>query len=127
MALYFGNQLVSLTSVNSGGEANIQTATLSLTGNALDQGITVLYINGSGELQSNDYTEDATIIVQKSTIVFFIFSSNLQILTVVDRVPENYLREQAGGNYDAFILAPSVSCSSIMVEGDSTVNVAINV
>lgn len=127
MALYFGNQLVSLTSVNSGGEAGIQTVALSLTGNALGQGITVLYINGSGELQSNDYTEEATITVQKSTIVFFIFSSNLQILTVVDGVPENYLREQAGGNYDSFILAPSVSCSSIMALNDLTVNVAINV
>lgn len=107
--------------------AGIQTVTLSLTGNALAQGITILYINGSGELQSNDYTEDATIVVQKSTIVFFIFQSNLQILTVVNGVPQNYLSEQAGGSYNPFSIAPAVSCSSIMVEGDLTVNVAINV
>lgn len=108
-------------------ETGIQTVTLSLTGNALAQGITILYINGSGELQSNDYIEDATIVVQKSTIVFFIFQSNLQILTVVNGVPQNYLSEQAGGSYNPFSIAPAVSCSSIMVEGDLTVNVAINI
>lgn len=107
--------------------AGIQTVTLSLTGNALAQGITVLYINGSGELQSNDYTEDATIVVQKSTIVFIIFQRDLQILTVVNGVPQNYLSEQAGGSYYPVTLSPAASCSSIMVEGDLTVNVAINI
>lgn len=102
-------------------EAVIETAALSLTGNALAQGIKVWYINGSGNLQTETYTADATITVKKSTIVFF---AGQQFATIVNGVQENYLCSEMGGTPQPFAITDSVLGSSIMVEGDLTVNVA---
>lgn len=98
----------------------IETAALSLTGNALAQGIKVWYINGSGNLQTEDYTADATITVKKSTIVFF---AGQQFATIVNGVTENYLVSAMGGTPQPFGI-DGISYSSVMVEGDLTVNVA---
>lgn len=101
-------------------ETVIETAALSLTGNALAQGIKVWYINGSGNLQTATYTADATITVKKSTIVFF---AGQQFATIVNGVTENYLVSAMGGTPQPFDI-DGISYSSVMVEGDLTVNVA---
>lgn len=101
-------------------EAVIETAALSLTGNALAQGIKVWYINGSGNLQTETYAADATITVKKSTIVFF---AGQQFATIVNGVTENYLVSAMGGTPQPFGV-DGISYSSVMVEGDLTVNVA---
>ena len=102
-------------------EAVIETAALSLTGNALAQGIKVWYINGSGNLQTETYTADATITVKKSTIVFF---AGQQFTTIVNGVTENYFSQEMGGTSQPFPITDSVLGSSVMVNGDLTVNVA---
>ncbi len=101
-------------------EAVIETAALSLTGNALSQGIQVWYINGSGNLQTATYAADTTITVKKSTIVFF---AGQQFATIVNGVTENYLVSAMGGTPQPFSV-DGISYSSVMVEGDLTVNVA---
>lgn len=101
-------------------EAVIETAALSLTGNALAQGIKAWYINGSGNLQTATYTADTTITVKKSTIVFF---AGQQFATIVNGVTENYLVSAMGGTPQPFGV-DGISYSSVMVEGDLTINVA---
>lgn len=101
-------------------EAVIETAALSLTGNALAQGIKVWYINGSGNLQTETYAADTTITVKKSTIVFF---AGQQFATNVNGVTENYLVSAMGGTPQP-VGVDGISYSSVMVEGDLTVNVA---
>ena len=102
--------------------AVIETAALTLTGNALAQGVTVWYINGSGNLQTETYTANATITVKKFTIVFF---AGQQLTTVVDGAEENYLISEMGGTPQPFAMTDGISYSSVMVEGDLTVNAAV--
>lgn len=103
-------------------EAVIETAALFLTGNALAQGVTVWYINGSGNLQRETYTANATITVKKFTIVFF---AGQQLTTVVDGNEENYLISEMGGTPQPFAMTDYISGSTVMVEGDLTVNAAV--
>lgn len=103
-------------------EAVIETAALFLTGNALAQGVTVWYINGSGNLQTETYTANAEITVKKYTIVFF---AGQQLTTVVNGAEENYLVSEMGGTPQPFVMTDGISYSSVMVEGDLTVNAAV--
>lgn len=105
-------------------EAVIETAALTLTGNALDAGVTVWYINGSGNLQTETYNADTVLTVKKFNIVFF---AGQQLTTVVDGAEENYLVSEMGGTPQPFVMTDGINYSSVMVEGDLTVNVAINV
>lgn len=105
-------------------EAVIETAALTLTGNALAPGVTVWYINGSGNLQTETYTADAVITVKKFTIVFF---AGQQLTTVVNGNEENYLVSVMGGTPQPFEMTDGISYSSVMVEGDLTVNAAVKV
>lgn len=105
-------------------EAVIETAALTLTGNALAPGVTVWYINGSGNLQTETYTADAVLTVKKFNIVFF---AGQQLTTVVDGAEENYLVSEMGGTPQPFVMTDGISYSSVMVEGDLTVNAAIKV
>lgn len=105
-------------------EAVIETAALFLTGNALAQGVTVWYINGSGNLQTETYTANAEITVKKNTIVFF---AGQQLTTVVNGAEENYLVSEMGGTPQPFVMTDGISYSSVMVEGDLTVNAAVKV
>lgn len=104
-------------------EAVIETAALTLTGNALAPGVTVWYINGSGNLQTETYTADAVLTVKKFNIVFF---AGQQLTTVVDGAEENYLVSEMGGTPQPFYIE-GVNYSSVMVEGDLTVNAAVKV
>lgn len=105
-------------------EAVIETAALSLTGNALDAGVTVWYINGSGNLQTETYNADTVLTVKKFNIVFF---AGQQLTTVVDGAEENYLVSEMGGTPQPFIMTDGINYSSVMVEGDLTVNAAVKV
>lgn len=105
-------------------EAVIETAALTLTGNALAPGVTVWYINGSGNLQTETYTADAVLTVKKFNIVFF---AGQQLTTVVDGAEENYLVSEMGGTPQPFVMTDGISYSSVMVEGDLTVNAAVKV
>lgn len=105
-------------------EAVIETAALTLTGNALAPGVTVWYINGSGNLQTETYTADAVLTVKKFNIVFF---AGQQLTTVVDGAEENYLVSEMGGTPQPFVMTDGISYSSVMVEGDVTVNAAVKV
>lgn len=105
-------------------EAVIETAALTLTGNALSAGVTVWYINGSGNLQTETYTADAVLTVKKFNIVFF---AGQQLTTVVDGAEENYLVSEMGGTPQPFVMTDGISYSSVMVEGDLTVNAAVKV
>lgn len=105
-------------------EAVIETAALTLTGNALDAGVTVWYINGSGNLQTETYNADTVLTVKKFNIVFF---AGQQFTTVVDGAEENYLVSEMGGTPQPFIMTDGISYSSVMVEGDLTVNAAVKV
>lgn len=105
-------------------EAVIETAALTLTGNALDAGVTVWYINGSGNLQTETYTADTVLTVKKNTIVFF---AGQQLTTVVDGAEENYLVSAMGGTPEPFATMDGLSYSSVMVEGDLTVNARVKV
>lgn len=104
-------------------EAAIETAALTLTGNALSAGVTVWYINGSGNLQKEAYTADTVITVKKNTIVFF---AGQQLTTVVNGAEENYLVSEMGETPQPFYIE-GVNYSSVMVEGDLTVNAAAKV
>lgn len=103
-------------------DAVIETAALTLTGNALAQGVTVWYINGSGNLQRETYTADAVLTVKKFNIVFF---AGQQLTTVVDGAEENYLVSEMGGTPQPFVMTDGICYSSVMVEGDLTVNAAV--
>lgn len=105
-------------------EAVIETAALTLTGNALAPGVTVWYINGSGNLQTETYTADAVLTVKKFNIVFF---AGQQLTTVVDGAEENYLVSEMGGTPQPFVMMDGLSYSSVMVEGDLTVNATVKV
>lgn len=105
-------------------EAVIETAALTLTGNALAPGVTVWYINGSGNLQTETYTADAVLTVKKFNIVFF---AGQQLTTVVDGAEENYLVSEMGGTPQPFVMTDGINYSSVMVEGDLTVNAAVKV
>lgn len=105
-------------------EAVIETAALTLTGNALAPGVTVWYINGSGNLQTETYTVDAVLTVKKFNIVFF---AGQQLTTVVDGAEENYLVSEMGGTPQPFVMTDGINYSSVMVEGDLTVNAAVKV
>ena len=105
-------------------DAVIETAALTLTGNALAPGVTVWYINGSGNLQTETYTADAVLTVKKFNIVFF---AGQQLTTVVDGAEENYLVSEMGGTPQPFVMTDGISYSSVMVEGDLTVNAAVKV
>lgn len=105
-------------------EAVIETAALTLTGNALAPGVTVWYINGSGNLQTETYTADAVLTVKKNTIVFF---AGQQLTTVVDGAEENYFVSEMGGTPQPFVMTDGINYSSVMVEGDLTVNAAVKV
>lgn len=105
-------------------EAVIETAALTLTGNALDAGVTVWYINGSGNLQTETYNADTVLTVKKSTIVFF---AGQQLTTVVDGAEENYLVSEMGGTPQPFVMTDGINYSSVMVEGDLTVNAAVKI
>lgn len=102
-------------------DAVIETAALTLTGNALAQGVTVWYINSGGNLQTETYTADAVITVKKSTIVFF---AGTQIQTRVNNSVENYLVSADGSSPEMFTTA-NKSYSSVLVEGDLTVEFAV--
>lgn len=102
-------------------EAAIETAALTLTGNALSAGVTVWYINGSGNLQKEAYTADTVITVKKNTIVFF---AGQQLTTVVNGAEENYFVSEMGETPQPFYIE-SINYSSVMVEGDLTVNAAV--
>ena len=103
-------------------EAVIETAALTLTGNALDAGVTVWYINGSGNLQTETYDANAEITVKKNTIVFF---AGQQLATIVNEAYENYLSSEMGGTQQPFSTTDGMCYSSVMVNGDLTVNVAV--
>lgn len=105
-------------------EAAIETAALTLTGNALSAGVTVWYINGSGNLQKEAYTADTVITVKKNTIVFF---AGQQLTTVVNGAEENYFVSEMGGTPQPFAMMDGICYSSVMVEGDLTVNAAVKV
>lgn len=104
-------------------EAAIETAALTLTGNALSAGVTVWYINGSGNLQKEAYTADTVITVKKNTIVFF---AGQQLTTVVNGAEENYFVSEMGETPQPFYIG-GVNYSSVMVEGDLTVNAEVKV
>ena len=105
-------------------EAAIETAALTLTGNALSAGVTVWYINGSGNLQKEAYTADTVITVKKNTIVFF---AGQQLTTVVNGAEENYFVSEMGETPQPFAMTDGINYSSVMVEGDLTVNAAVKV
>lgn len=105
-------------------EAVIETAALTLTGNALAPGVTVWYINGSGNLQTETYNADTVLTVKKFNIVFF---AGQQLTTVVDGAEENYLVSEMGGTPQPFVMTDGISYSSVMVDGDLTVNAAVKV
>ena len=103
-------------------EAVIETAALTLTGNALSAGVTVWYINGSGNLQKEAYTADTVITVKKNTIVFF---AGQQLTTVVDGASKNYLVSEMGGTPQPFVMTDGICYSSVMADGNLTVNAAV--
>lgn len=107
-------------------EAVIETAALTLTGNALAQnsGVTVWYINGSGNLQTETYNADTVLTVKKNTIVFF---AGQKLTTVVDGAVENYLASAMDGTPQPFWIAQDIYASSVMVNGDLTVNAEVEV
>ena len=64
MALYFGDQSASLTSVNN-AISPIETVTITLTGPALQGGVTVLYIAENDNLIEEVRNSDSVLLVKK--------------------------------------------------------------
>lgn len=122
MALYFGDQSVSLTSGNN-AISPIETVTITLTGPAL-QGVTVWYIAGNGDLIEETQNSDSVLQVKKNTIMFF---AGQQILTSVDGNLTNYFAEYTGDGPQQLILSNwgSWAFSSVKADTNKTITISI--
>ncbi len=122
-----GKTFTSVTGIKVTGtkeEAVIETAALTLTGDALTGSVTVWYINGSGNMQTETYTAETVLTVKKNTIVLF---AGLQLVTVVNGSVTNYLVSEMGGTPISFTDGDGMFFSSVMVGEDLTVDARIYV
>lgn len=120
MALYLGDQSVSLTS-GSNASSSIETVTITLTGPALQWGVTVWYIAENDNLIEEVRNSDSVLLVKKNTIMFF---AGQQTITLVNDNVTNYCVEYVEQEPQMFTL-DSWSFSSVKADTNKTISISV--
>ena len=113
---------VKITGTNQGSQ--IETVAITLTGNALQGGVTVWYIAENDNLIEEVRNSDSVLLVKKNTIMFF---AGQQILTLVDGNLINYFAEYTGDGPQQLILSNGGSWAFSSVKADTNKTITISI
>lgn len=112
---------VKITGTNQGSQ--IETVAITLTGPALQGGVTVWYIAEDDNLIEEMRDSDTVLLVKKNTIMFF---AGQQMITLVDDNLTNYIVEYVGETPQMFNF-DQWSFSSVKADTNKTITITIMV
>lgn len=112
---------VKITGTNQGSQ--IETVTITLTGPALQRGVTVWYIAEDGNLIEEMRDSDTVLLVKKNTIMFF---AGWQMITLVDDSLTNYIVEYVGETPQMFNFG-QWAFSSVKADTNKTITISVMV
>ena len=110
---------IKITGTNQGSQ--IETVAITLTGDALQGGVTVWYIAEDDNLIEETRNSDTVLLVKKNTIMFF---AGPQIVTLVDDNLTNYCVTYVEQEPQMFIIS-SQSFSSVKADTNKTISISI--